>query len=579
MPNAVAPPPSPPSAPAKPAERALPIKAEHREFTVKVNGQPVPREHALHSVSVVTTANRVASAQLAYVDGAAGSGDFPLGKLDLVKPGGTIEILAGSGADPTLVFKGVIVGQRLRIREASSSMLLIDCRHAATKLAQVRRSANFFDQTDGDVIESLLGAATVDAQVDATTVTHKQLVQHDCTDWDFIVTRAAANGRMVFTRGEKLAVSEPKTGAATVQLQFGATLLEFDGGIDARIQAQAVKTVSWNAADQAVEAQEGEAPAFKSTGNFQADALAADAGADTVLLPHTALDAPEGVALASAVRQRAAVDLASGRAMCVGIATVQPGDTVKLGGVGDRFSGDVLVTGVRQVFDTQKGWKTHLQFGSAEPDPALRERLQRQRTADLLAPTAGLQLGVVTDNEDPQGEFRVRVRMPLVNGGDDGVWARVAATDAGNNRGLFFRPEIGDEVLVGFLDDDPRHPVVLGMLHSSAKPAPLAPGNDNHVKGYTSRSGITLAFDDEKKSLTLATPAGNTLVLDDQGGGITISDSNGNKIVMSASGIAIESAKAFSVKANTEMKFESIVGTEVKSIGVVKVAGSALQLG
>lgn len=579
MPNAIANPPAPPAAPARPAERTLPIKAEHREFTVKINGEPVPREHALHSVSVVNLANRIATAQLAYVDGAAGASDFPLGKLDLVKPGGTVEILAGSGADPTPVFKGLIVGQRLRIREASSSMLLIDCRHAATRLARVRRSANFFDQTDGDTIEALLSAAGVEAEVDATTVTHPQLVQHDCTDWDFIVARATANGRMVFTRGEKLAVSAPKTGAASVQLQFGATLLEFDAGIDARMQAQSVKARSWNPADQAVEEHEGEAASFATTGNFTPDALAADAGAEAVLLPHAALEAAEGVALASAARQRAAVDLASGRAMCAGIATVQPGDTVKLGGVGERFNGDVLVTGVRQLFDTQKGWKTHLQFGGIEPDPALRERLQRQRTADLLAPAAGLQLGVVTDNEDPQGEFRVRVRMPLVNGGDDGIWARVAAADAGSNRGLFFRPEIGDEVLVGFLDDDPRHPVVLGMLHSSAKAAPLAPSNDNHLKGYTSRSGIALSFDDDGKSLTLSTPGGNRLVLDDGNAGITISDSNGNRIVLSRTGIAIESAMAFSVKADTEMKLESTVGTDVKSIGVVKVAGSALQLG
>ena len=88
MPNAVA---APPPLPAKPAERTLPIKAEHREFTVKVNGQPVPREHALHSVSVVATANRIASAQLAYVDGAAGAGDFPLSRLDLVKPRASIK--------------------------------------------------------------------------------------------------------------------------------------------------------------------------------------------------------------------------------------------------------------------------------------------------------------------------------------------------------------------------------------------------------------------------------------------------------------------------------------------------------
>jgi len=117
------------------------------------------------------------------------------------------------------------------------------------------------------------------------------------------------------------------------------------------------------------------------------------------------------------------------------------------------------------------------------------------------------------------------------------------------------------------------------MLHSSAKPAPLAPSNDNHLKGYTSRSGIALSFDDEKKSLTLATPGGNTLVLDDDAGGLTLSDKNGNRIVLSADGIAIESAKAFTVKTKTEMKFDSIVGTDIKSIGVVKVAGSALQLG
>ena len=79
----------------------------------------------------------------------------------------------------------------------------------------------------------------------------------------------------------------------------------------------------------------------------------------------------------------------------------------------------------------------------------------------------------MTSNEDPDGEHRVRVKLPLVNNADDGVWARVASLDAGNDRGFFFRPEIGDEVVVGFFDDDPRRPVMLGMLHSSAKAAPL----------------------------------------------------------------------------------------------------------
>ena len=128
---------------------------------------------------------------------------------------------------------------------------------------------------------------------------------------------------------------------------------------------------------------------------------------------------------------------------------------------------------MRQAFDTVQGWKTHLQFGGIAPDAGLRSACRSIAPPQLLAPVAGLQAGVVTDNEDPAGEFRVRVRLPLVNDGDDGVWARVASLDAGAERGFFFRPEIGDEVLLGFLDDDPRQPVLLGMLHSSALAAPL----------------------------------------------------------------------------------------------------------
>lgn len=578
-----------------PAERTLPIAAGHREFTVKVDGKAIAREHALTAVSVLAAVNRIATATLTYADGAASTGDFPLSNLALFRPGARIELLAGSGAQPTLVFDGIVTGQRLQVREASAPLLVVDCRHAASRLARVRRSANFFDQTDSDAIESILAAAGVQAEVEATTVTHAQLVQHDCTDWDFVVTRAAANGRLVLTRGSTLAVKAPALGRAVAELRYGATLLEFDAEVDARLQMPEVQAVSWNAADQAVQRDDASAPAFTPPGNFDPDTLAADAGGPALRLVHAALDAGEASAWANATWLQRRVDLASGRAKCVGIATIQPGDTVTLAGVGQRFSGDVLVTGVHHVFDTRQGWKTHLQFGSSAPDAALRQRLQAHRTAALLAPVAGLQAGIVTDNEDPQGEFRVRVRLPLVHDGDDGVWARVASLDAGAERGFFFRPEVGDEVLLGFLDDDPRRPVLLGMLHSSAMAAPLSPSNDNHHKGYTSRSRIELRFDDEKKSVSLKTPGGNQLVLDDDAKGITIEDQHGNRIVLGSDGIRIESSKALGLKSGTDgkleagttldvtasaaLKLEGTASTDVKSGGVVKVAGSAVQLG
>ncbi len=578
-----------------PAERTLPISAEHREFTVKVDGAALSREHALQALSVTATANRIASARLTYADGAAGKGDFPLSNKPLFAPGAAVEISAGDGSSNTLVFKGFVTGIRLKVREASPSTLIVECRHAASRLTLVRRSANFFDQTDSDAMESLLGAAGISADVESTTVTHKQLVQHDCSDWDFINARAQTNGLLVLTRAADLVIKKPAIASASAELRFGATLLEFDAEVDGRAQTAAVTVLTWQAADQAVSKTDGETPTFKAPGNFDPDALADGAGSAALLLRHAALDDAEAAALAAATWQTTRLDLASGRVKCAGIATLLPGDTVKLSGVGERFSGDVLVSGVRHEFDTTGGWKTHLQFGGTAPDPALRERLQNHRTAALLAPVAGLQAGVVTDNEDPDGEFRVRVMLPLVVDGDDGVWARVAEVDAGAERGFFFRPEIGDEVLVGFLDDDPRQPVILGMLHSSAKAAPLSPSNENPQKGYKSRSGIQLLFDDEKTIVTLLTPGGNRLILDDDAKGITIEDQNGNKIVLSSDGIAIESSKALTVKSGTEISLESstsldvkagtaltcegAASNDIKSGGVVKVAGSAIQLG
>jgi uncharacterized protein involved in type VI secretion and phage assembly len=164
----------------------------------------------------------------------------------------------------------------------------------------------------------------------------------------------------------------------------------------------------------------------------------------------------------------------------------------------------------------------------------------------------------------------VRVRLPLVSADADGVWARVAAADAGDQRGFFFRPEIGDEVVVGFFEDDPRRAVILGMLHSSAKPAPLQGSDDNHEKAYRSRSGMRLYFDDDKKTLLLETPGGNRLTFSDQDQGIKLEDQNGNSIALTPQGITIESAAALELKAaNT---------AELSSGAAMTIAGSTVAI-
>ena len=553
-----------------PETRALPIAAEHREFTIKAGGQAVPREHQLLSVSVTVSANRIASARLVYVDGAASTGQFPLSDGDLFTPGQSIEILAGAGRDSTSVFVGTVVRQGARVREAAASQLVVDCRHAAMKLAVTERSTDYFDKTDSDIIEAVLSAAGVGADVEASSLSHKQVLQYQSTDWDFILARARANGQLVWCESDKVVVRKPAlTGATLCTLQYGATLLEFEGEIDARLQHAEVKGTSWDAASQeAVEVQAG-TPSFTPPGNLSSDDLAgvADQAFD---VRHPALPEAETQAWVDGIALYRRVDQVSGRGKCEGIATVKPGVVVELAGLGRRFNGKVLVTGVRHEFSLVQGWKTHVQFGGVDLETPGKSK------ADALLPgVSGLQIGVVTSNEDPDGEHRVRVKLPLLGLASDGLWARVASLDAGDDRGFFFRPEIGDEVTVGFLADDPRHPIILGMLHSSAKAAPLEGSDDNHEKMLKTRSGMTVHFDDDKIVMTLSTPAGNSIVLNEDEQSLTLADQNGNKMVMDSDGIHFESAKAVEMKAGTETKMEATASFEIKAGSELKLEGSA----
>lgn len=543
-----------------PEERTIPVPAQHREFIVKVDGQALERVHQLLSASITKMAGKISTARLVYLDGIASGGGFPLSNSGTFLPGKPIEIEAGSQGNTVILFQGIIIGQSVKIRDHSSPQLIIECRHKAVKLSVRRKNAYFFDLKDSDVMDQLIRNAGLQGSVETTAITHKQLVQYNSTDWDFILTRAQANGKLVFTNNDTLEIKKPNfPGTSVCTLHYGATILEMDAGIDARYQYRGVHGFSWDAANQSVSESEGHDPGTWSPGNLAGSDLSNTLQLEPYRLQQGMIPAPEAEAWADAHWFQSELNRVSGRIKCEGIGNVQPGDTVTLSGVGDRYNGSILVCGLRQSFDQAEGWKTHIQFGSDNSWFGTDETITAPRAGALLPAVNGLQVGIVVDNEDPEGEFRVRVKMPLVDNNQSGTWARVSSLDAGNNRGFFFRPQVGDEVIIGFIDDDPRHAVILGMLHSSANAAPLQGSNENHEKMYQSRDGLKLYFNDEKKQIRLETPAGKKFTLDDQDGQlIRLEDENGNKIEMDAQGIRIESSMAIELKAGTDLKLEGL---------------------
>jgi uncharacterized protein involved in type VI secretion and phage assembly len=120
-----------------------------------------------------------------------------------------------------------------------------------------------------------------------------------------------------------------------------------------------------------------------------------------------------------------------------------------------------------------------------------------------------------------------------------------------------FWPEKDDEVVVGFLNGDPRQAIVLGALHGSKNPPPEAagpPSKDNTRRAIVSKAKSILSFDDDKKSVTIKTPGNNQLVLDDDKQAITLTDQHGNKITLDGDGITIKSASGKAITIETDAK-------------------------
>jgi uncharacterized protein involved in type VI secretion and phage assembly len=170
----------------------------------------------------------------------------------------------------------------------------------------------------------------------------------------------------------------------------------------------------------------------------------------------------------------------------------------------------------------------------------------------------GVHPAVVTDVVDPDGQGRVRVRLPWspdTAGRSYEAWARLATLMAGSGRGSWFVPDVGDEVLVAFEGGDARRPYVVGALWNGEDdpPAVMDGAGANDRKVLRSRNGVQVTLDDStgRERLVLETPGGQRIALEDGPGRISVQDANGNRAVFETSGVTVTSAAQVKVEAST----------------------------
>ncbi len=540
-------------------------------YEILINGSKTKDTVELMSIEIDRSIFRISTAKItiALPIGTSDDDTFSVTESDDFTPGQAIEIKLGYVDDNETVFSGIIVNMGIRNLSGALNELVVRCSDKTVKMTQGRKSAYYQDMKESAIISAITGDYGLTNDVDATTVQHKQLVKYQANDWDFLISRAEANGLLVYTEDGKVLAKKPlASGSPALSIEFGRDVLNFDCGIESRFQAPSVSCSAWDMKTQAMIEGASSEPSLNQHGDLKGKALGGKIGLSATTSKITGpIDKAELKALADAQLLRERMNQMQGTVTFVGNSKPKLNTLLEMKGFGKRFNDHALITTIQHRVKAGV-WQTTIGFGLPPEWYFEQRQVDAHPAGGILPAVSGLQSGTVKKiDSDPDGHFRIQVDVPVIMPGGAGIWARLAHFYATTGKGSFFMPEIGDEVVLGFFNDDPRFPVILGMLYSSEIKPAYTPDAKNKIKAIVTKNDLRLEFNDEDKVLTIKTPGGNQFVLSDKDKSVTLKDQNGNKMEMTSAGISMSSAKDITIKASGKISLEAPMGISAASSG------------
>jgi len=537
------------------------LKMAVASVNINVNGIPIPSEFQLVWVSIHHELNQISKASLIFSSGVASS-PFPISDSKIFTAGSVVEVRVGYNTNVgELIFSGIVVAQSAEIAQGSGAKLKVSCKHKAIITTLPKKTRVFTQLKDSEAWEMMMSENGIEYGIASSHRVHENLIQNDTTDWRFICSTAQRVGyNVICGLDNKINIHPPGLSAPIKQrLTYGANVLSFSANFDATDQLGAISFSGWDSANQELFTHDADSPqlvdfcASAELGNSKSLYLDGyEAFSSSVIGP---MDAQLRADAAMLTMRLSAL---KGEVCFSGESSMMPGDLIELRGFGSLYSGKAFVTAVHQQI-SEGNWTTTAHFGLGnlieEGKAQVREHI-REESSDI----SGLRIAKILQfSKDPNGEFRVQVNV--IGSGRDNIWARMSGFYASKNSGAFFMPEVGDEVVLGFLGANADLPVILGSLYSSYHPAPIEQREDNHQKAIITRSKLALSFDDDEKAIRISTPGGAVVELSDDKGYLKFADQNGNQITLGPQGIFITSKKGVTVSGPAGISADSDQGT------------------
>ncbi|MEW5958664.1 MAG: VgrG-related protein [Chloroflexota bacterium] len=565
------------------------------KFFVKINNQNVPQEFIDDLAEVVVDTGlylpemftiQLNDPQLKWVDDER----LALGKEVEI----SAQTAGEAGGQRGALMKGEITALEPAFSAEGATTLLLRGYNKSHRLHRGRKTRTFQRQTDSAIVQTIAAEVGLTPQVDATRIIYDHVLQNNQTNMEFLQTRAerigyqvfAAEGKLYFKKGEASLGHGP-------ELALGETLVNFRPSLAATHQTKKVTVRGWDAKlKQPITGEAAPDETMKQGGQSETGGAAAESAfrdqPEVTIVNRPVFTPDEATALAKGLVNDLSGEFILAEGECAGDPGLKPGYKITITGVGQRFSGQYFVTAATHIYN-KEGYTTHFTISGRQPLTVSHLLETANGGEGSRGQVQGVAVGLVTNLNDPDNLGRVKVKYPWLGDDIESDWVKIAAPGAGAQRGLYYLPEVNDEVLVAFEHGDVHRPYIVGGLWNN-QDKPPKPNNQATQQGTVneriiqSRSGHLLILDDtsgQEKIVIRDKTNQNELVIDSAANSMTIKV-NGDFTVEARGKITLNSLQDLSVDSKTNGTIKALNLTlEGSTKGTLKgatvgVEGSAL---
>jgi phage protein D len=472
----------------------------------------------------------------------------------------TTESVDYSDEQPGDIIEGEITAIDTHFTDKSQAPIIVQGYDVSHRLHRGRYNRSFQDVSDSDIVRKIISPVGIKPGIiDPSGVTHKYVFQENQTNMEFLRERAARIGFELYIKNGKLNFHKPKADGELLTLKWLTDLHSFRIKVTSAEQVKEVEVRGWDyETKKSIVSTAKIAKVITNTQNGK--------GSDTsnkfsgkpskpkmIVVDQPVFNTKEADKMAQALCDELGGQFIYADAKAEGDTLIRPGKIVDLKEMG-QHSGKYYITETRHTYH-DRIYVTEFSVRGLRGGDLLSTLAPESK----LQPGQTMLVGIVTDNADPNGWGRVKVKFPTLTEEHDSNWARVVALGAGRDRGMYWLPEINDEVLVAFEHGDIHRPYIIGGVWNGKDLTPrtiadtvvngkvrireektrlghkvtfVDENKGAEKQGYyiETASGHTLQFNDTQKFIELKTTGGHKIRLDDNNKSIEIMTSRGQKI-------------------------------------------------